>query len=141
MNKIKNKYFLKVAIIFSFLSCLIPIIFWHCYLFALESQFVLDEVVPLVLSVIYLIQSGIYLLCYGLGHCLNFNIRPLISFFSFGDLVFILGLCLFFSGFGSGDNFYIFKNFGMDLYFVQLFISKFGLKNIMEKVDEKNDKE
>lgn len=141
MNKIKNKYYLKVAIIFSFLSCLIPLISLHLDLYISRSSFIYDDKATIVYFFIFLIQSGIYLLCYGLGHCLNFNIRPLILFFSFGDLVFILGLCLLFSGLGSGDHFAIFKNFGADLYFVQLFMSKFGLKNIMEKVDEKNDKE
>ena len=125
MNKIKNKYYLKVAIIFSFLSCLIPLRFWHY-----------DDDTIIVYFFIFLIQSGIYLLCYGLGHCLNFNIRPLIILFSFGDFVFVFfGLWFLFllAPYGPTDLFAIFKHFDIDLYFILLFLSKFLLIYILKR--------
>lgn len=134
MNEFNNKYYLKKSIIFSLLSCFVSIIFWLI-------PYVDDiDMTTIIYCGIFIIQSGIFLLCYGLGHCLDFNIRPLIIFFSFGDLVLILGLGWVVAGITPGDGLEIFRHFDALLYFVLLFLSKFWLINILKKVDERNDK-
>ena len=143
MNKIKNKYYLKVAIIFSFLSCLVPLISWHLDLYISECRFIYDDKATIVYFFIFLIQSGINLLCYGLGRCFDFNIRPLIILFSFGDFVFVFfGLWFLFllAPYGPTDLFAIFKHFDIDLYFIILFLSKFLLIYILKRIDKKISK-
>lgn len=141
MNKIKNLYYLKVAVLFSFLSCFMPIIFWHLYLWIAECRFEYDDKLTIVYFFIFLIQSGIYLLSYGLGRWLNNGIKSLIIFFSFCDFVVVfLGLLLL-SGIAPSNNHNIFSNFGFDLYFILLFLSKFWLIYILKCVDKKIEKE
>ena len=70
-------------------------------------------------------------MCYGLGRMLDFNIRSLITFFSFGDLLFVLLLTSILSGIGSGDQFGMLKDYWW--YFILLFLSKFLLIYFLEK--------
>ena len=136
MNKIKNLYYLKVAVLFSFLSCFMPIIFWHLYLWIAECRFEYDDKATIVYFFIFLIQSGINLLCYGLGRCFDFNIRPLIILVSFGDFVFVFfGLWFLFllAPYGPTDLFAIFRHLGIDLYFIILFLSKLLLIYILKR--------
>lgn len=129
MNKLNNNYYLTVSIIFSFLTCLVQFIFWQ---YDIEkSMFILDDFITGILSIIFLIQSGIYLCCYCLGRALDVNIRPLIILFSFGDLIFILGLALIIAGLAPGDDLKPLKE-GW-LYFLLLFLSKFLLIFILKR--------
>lgn len=136
MNEFNNKYYLKVAIIFSFLSCLVPLISWHLHLYISECRFVYDDLLTIVYFYIFLIQSGIYLLCYGMGHWVDNNIRPFIIFFSFGDFVVVFFGSWFWSlivSMGPIDIFWIFKQVSIDMYFILLFLSKFLLIFILKR--------
>ena len=129
MNKLNNNYYLTVAIIFSFLTCLVQFIFWQ---YDIEkSMFILDDFITGILSIIFLIQSGIYLCCYCLSRANNVNIRPAIIIVSFGDLIFILGLALMIAGLAPGDDLKPLKE-GW-LYFLLLFLSKFLLIFILKR--------
>ena len=135
-NRYKNNYYLKVAIIFSFLSCLVPLISWHLYLYISECRFVYDDTVTIVFFYIFLIQSGLYIVSYGLGRWLDFNIRPLIILFSFGDFVFVFFGLWFWSlvvSIGPVDFLWIFRQVLIDVYFILLFLSKFPLIFILER--------
>ena len=131
MNKLNNNYYLTVAIIFSFLTCLVQFIYVHYDIYIEKSMFSLDEFVTGILSIIFLIQSGIYLCCYCLSRAHNVNIRPAIIIVSFGDLIFILGLALMIAGLAPGDDLKPLKE-GW-LYFLLLFLSKFLLIFILKR--------
>lgn len=129
MNKLNNNHYIKVSIQFSFWCNFIQIIIYHFGIIIKTGFFGFDAQLAIFLFLIFLIQSGIYLLCYGLGRMLDFNIRSLITFFSFGDLLFVLLLTSFLSGLGNGVK--PLKEYWW--YFILLFLSKFLLIYFLEK--------
>ena len=133
---IKNKYYFKVAIIFSFLSCLVPLISWHLDLYISECRFIYDDQVTTIYSLLFIIELGLYLVFYGLGRWLDFNIRPLIILVSFSNFCFVF-LGLWFVSLmvrmGPIDVFAIFRHLGIDLYFIILFLSKLLLIYILKR--------
>ncbi|MBR5644100.1 MAG: hypothetical protein IKW77_07935 [Salinivirgaceae bacterium] len=129
LNKDCNNYYIKVAILFSILSCLAPIVLY------IVSYRVYDEILD-ALILIYLIQSGLYLAFYGLGRWFDFDISPLIFLISFGDFIFVFfGLCLMslVVSMGPVDFFGIFRHVSIDIYFILLFLSKFLLIFILDR--------
>lgn len=140
MNIIKNKYYFKVAIIFSFLSCLVPLISWHLDLYISECSFIYDDLATAIYSLLFIIEVGLYLVFYGLGRWLDFNIRTLIILVSFSDFGFVF-LGLWFVSLivrrGPIDFLAIFSHLGFDLYFILLFLSKFLLIYILKRIDKK----
>lgn len=136
LNKDCNNYYIKVAILFSFLSCLVPLISWHYYLYTKESIFVYDDFATEIFSFLFLIQSVIYLCCYGLGRWLDFDISPLIFLISSGDFIFVffgLWIMSIMVSMGPVDIFWIFKQVSIDIYFILLFLSKFLLIFILDR--------
>lgn len=129
LNKDCNNYYIKVVILFSFLSCLVPIVLY------IVSYRVYDEILA-ALILIYLIQSGLYLAFYGLGRWLDFDISPLIFLISFGDFIFVffgLWIMSIMVSMGPVDIFWIFKQVSIDIYFILLFLSKFLLIFILDR--------
>ncbi|MBR4264842.1 MAG: hypothetical protein IKQ46_02180 [Bacteroidales bacterium] len=131
MNKLNNNHYIKVSIQFSFWCNFIQIIIYHFGIIIKTGFLGFDVQLAIFLFLIFLIQSGIYLLCYGLGRLFDFNIRPLIIFISFGDFLFISVFTSILSGIGSGDEFGMFKDYWW--YFILLFLSKFLLIYFLEK--------
>ena len=80
MNKLNNNHYIKVSIQFSFWCNFIQIIIYHFGIIIKTGFLGFDVQLAIFLFLIFLIQSGIYLLCYGLGRLFDFNIRPLIIF-------------------------------------------------------------
>ncbi len=129
LHKDCNNYYIKVAILFSILSCLAPIVLY------IVSYRVYDELLN-ALILIYLVQIGLYLAFYGLGHWRDFDISPLIFLFSFGDFIFVFFGSWFMSimvSMGPVDILWIFRQVFIDVYFILLFLSKFLLIFILDR--------
>ncbi len=133
LNKDCNNYYIKVAILFAFLSELMGWAVHHCAIYSISIEFVHYKEISFLYVLIFFIQFVLYVIFYGLGRLFNFNISLLIIFISFCEFVFVFGGVWVVSLFGSNDPLFLFRHICFDLYFIILFSSKFLLISIFKR--------